>query len=47
MVVVKYGGGDDLWWWLVFVGVISFRSNLCYTGPCLSSLDLVCAFWVV
>lgn len=32
---------------VVLVGVISFRSNLCYTGPCSSSLALVCAFWVV
>ena len=31
----------------VLVGVISFKSNLCYTGPCSSSLALVCAFWVV
>jgi len=30
----------------VFVGVISFGSNLCYTGPCSSSLALGCAFWV-
>jgi len=38
-------GGHDVWWWLVVVvGVISFRSNLCYTGPCSSSLALVCAF---
>jgi len=27
----------------VFVGVISSRSNLCYTGQCLSSLAPVCA----
>ena len=54
MLVVKCGGGDDAWWWLVFkarrqvlVGVISFGSNLCYTGPCSSSLALGCAFWLV
>ena len=28
----------------MFVGVISFGENLCYTGPCLSSLSLVGAF---
>jgi len=31
----------------VLVGVISFGNNLCYTGPCSSSLALGCAFWVV
>jgi len=54
VVVVKCGGGDDVRWWLVFkvrrrvfVGVISFGSNLCYTGLCSLSLALGCAFWVV
>jgi hypothetical protein len=28
----------------VFVGVISFRSNFCYTGPCSSSLALFVLF---
>jgi hypothetical protein len=34
-------------WSRVFVGVISFRGYLCYSGPCSSSLALVCVFWVV
>ena len=29
----------------MLVGVISFGSNICYTGPCSSSLALVCAFY--
>ena len=28
----------------MLVEVISFRSNLCYTGPCSSSLTLVLCF---
>jgi len=31
----------------VFVGVISFGDCLCYTGPCSSSLALVCVFWLL
>jgi len=30
-----------------FVGVISSRGSLCYSGPCSSSLALVCVFGVV
>jgi len=36
--------GEEVGVCKVLVGVISFGSNLCYTGPCSSSLALGCTF---
>lgn len=54
LVSERFADGSYIRGWRVFtcggwclLEVISFGGSICYSGPCSSSLALVCDFWVV